>query len=754
VSQEDKDAAILAQKASGSPFPYVIPSLAYNRCEGAKNDSTSQPVLAIQKSDFDSFNTRSSCAKTQVFDNGTGSGCGRCLDGKWSWKSGDTVSISLLLWGSGSVTVTAGTETSPANLSNTVTNIPLGSLDERTPIEISVTGAAPYVYGYLQGTLPNQTSYNLPLEKFLVRDTITNSFPKSGLPQTFNGVSLRKLIPGNGKKSMKLTGPLPLTFIQSEDFAAFDCPSSPLITKQESWAEMNAGTDPCMNPLGQGPGNYDDKCLQPLILKAGCSSSGNWFSDPSTYAKSMSIGQFTSWLTTNIALAANNSAASYGCYGRDVATPCDAYLNNSAIPNVQCLTYLYNNSGANIQSVGSSYPGAKSSGTFCSASGTLNPSNKSTEKAALAELTSMAAGYNGARGIEAVKKYLADIYNKATGNLDINAPDSAGGRNTSRVKCFGDVAMYSPPVLTEGATYECAGTSRKYRAIGGKLCWFPSPEIATSWDPNWKTNYITIRCDYGGFVFGPDMAMKPQVLIEGATYVCRTNTGQKFRAVNGKLCSYPSPDIATSWDPNWNNPSMYKTIDCNGVSYGPVMAMKPPPDQWAYGNNGSVSCETYCKGVGGGPWNNELPAAWNGAKCVATDNPAYGCSVAPGMIRGPYSSALGCKCQKTGTGWVGPIKPVVRIYYDYNLKGPYTEIGPGMYSLSQMMALPNFRNDSASSIEVGPGIKSVTLFADDINTRPSYQLTLTATANDLRIVYFDNTPKWNADKTLSSFIVR
>jgi len=67
--------------------------------------------------------------------------------------------------------------------------------------------------------------------------------------------------------------------------------------------------------------------------------------------------------------------------------------------------------------------------------------------------------------------------------------------------------------------------------------------------------------------------------------------------------------------------------------------------QTVYGNNGTVSCETYCRGTNGGPWNGELPRSWNGAKCIgAPNNPGLGCN--SGLNR-----ALTCTCKKTGTGW-------------------------------------------------------------------------------------------------------
>jgi hypothetical protein len=71
----------------------------------------------------------------------------------------------------------------------------------------------------------------------------------------------------------------------------------------------------------------------------------------------------------------------------------------------------------------------------------------------------------------------------------------------------------------------------------------------------------------------------------------------------------------------------------------------PMPEKDVYGNNGSVTCERYCGGVGGRSWNGELPADWNGARCVGTPgNPSLGC-------HSGSSAGITCRCQKTGKGW-------------------------------------------------------------------------------------------------------
>jgi hypothetical protein len=88
-----------------------------------------------------------------------------------------------------------------------------------------------------------------------------------------------------------------------------------------------------------------------------------------------------------------------------------------------------------------------------------------------------------------------------------------------------------------------------------------------------------------------------------------------------------------------------------------------PRTQTVGGNNGSVSCETYCRGISGGPWNGELPKEWNGAKCKSTTDPKYNCESVPGMVNGPNCAGTktnpisparcptNCVCEETRAGW-------------------------------------------------------------------------------------------------------
>jgi hypothetical protein len=79
------------------------------------------------------------------------------------------------------------------------------------------------------------------------------------------------------------------------------------------------------------------------------------------------------------------------------------------------------------------------------------------------------------------------------------------------------------------------------------------------------------------------------------------------------------------------------------VKKGTTVASIPYQD--VIGNDGSVSCQDYCEGVYGKPWNGELPMSWNGAVCIGTPtDPNIGCNKVTGK-------PVVCRCQRSGQGW-------------------------------------------------------------------------------------------------------
>ena len=69
-------------------------------------------------------------------------------------------------------------------------------------------------------------------------------------------------------------------------------------------------------------------------------------------------------------------------------------------------------------------------------------------------------------------------------------------------------------------------------------------------------------------------------------------------------------------------------------------------------NNGTVNCNTYCRGVGGKSWNNELPPEWKGATCVGTNDPDPAGCASPNRSQ---RTGLTCDCQQSNTPYSIPI---------------------------------------------------------------------------------------------------
>lgn len=461
VYAEDKTNATNEQKSNGYTFPRVIPSLAAAVCKGASRSDDSQPVLAITQADFDGFRKRKNCRDSH----GLGNECAQCVGTKetsWIPKNGGREPITLWLWGAGSVVVTLGGQVvsvggdKPSMLSNEKgLQVPLGKAQEGTTLNIRVIQGTstdgPYVYGAITSKTPANTTYKLPIDRFLEKDTISGSFPRRGAPQYFSEIKLAcvKLLPQANKSEMAVDGFLPLTFVQPDQLAAFDCAASPFVSTQES-AELLID-DPCLNPRGQGPNNYTDECLRKAILAAGCSTNGTWYKNlPEANDRKFTLSKYTMDLKwVNEIFGETVPDVSMGCRGLDISSPCDAFLNGG-VPDENCMTYLYRNESEGNKRIGRTYNAAPAKLTsmfnrqiqFCLDRGSLNPSNPN----GLAALQEKArSGYKGYNGIEAIRRFLSDVFTKATSNLDANVSDADGGRRDSWAQCIG-IPIADPPL--------------------------------------------------------------------------------------------------------------------------------------------------------------------------------------------------------------------------------------------------------------------------------------------------------------------
>lgn len=461
VYAEDKANATAEQKSNGYTFPRVIPSLSAAVCQGASRSDDSQPVLAITQTDFDGFRKRKNCRDSH----GIGNECAQCLSSKetsWIPKSGGTEPITLWLWGAGAVTVTLGGQViaggnaeKPTLLGEKALQVPLGKAQEGTTLNVKVVQGkiadAPYLYGAITSKTPSNTIYKLPIDRFLEKDTLSGSFPRRGAPQYFSEIKAAcvKLLPQANKSEMAVDGFLPLTFVEPDQLAAFDCGASPFVSSQAS-AEILVD-DPCLNPRGQGPNNYTDECMRQTILAAGCSTNGTWYKNlPPANQRNFERPFYTMVLRwVNEIFGDKVPDVSMGCRGLDISSPCDAYLYDG-VPDQRCMTYLYTNQSEGNKRVGRTYNAAPAKLTsmfnrqiqFCQSGGSLNPQNPN----GLATLQEKARdGYKGYKGIEAVRRFLSDVFTKATSNLDANVSDSNGGRRDSWAQCIG-TPIADPPL--------------------------------------------------------------------------------------------------------------------------------------------------------------------------------------------------------------------------------------------------------------------------------------------------------------------
>jgi len=457
VYPEDKKIALADKKANRYPFPHVVASLNAATCAGASMGPVSEAILAITEEDLKRFKRRAACEHKASFD--AKDGCAMCLSNK-SWAYVDPTvegpSVNLLLWGLGVASVKVGGKkigsATTLDLTN-VSTIELGPVLEGTNINVDVKQASgqvqnPYLYGAIQTILPSGNSYSLDIGKFLESDSVSNRFVRRGLPKSFDAIGkfLDKLMPATNKKNMSIHGSLPLTFIEEDNIASINCSDSPFVTSQDSYNEM-VNDDPCTNPVGQAPGNYEDSCLRKAITEGGCSAAGTWYQEPSDAAGSMSLADFKRWLSTEASKVNTDPDASMGCSGVDISTPCDAFVKNpKAVPDAKCMAFLYSNNSQSSY-IGSAYPTSKSQAkgayNFCKTDGAANPTtpNGATLLSGIAS-----SGYNGKYGLESIKNYLSDMFNKATNNnLNPLVEDALGGNKTSLLNCLNVVVTPPPP---------------------------------------------------------------------------------------------------------------------------------------------------------------------------------------------------------------------------------------------------------------------------------------------------------------------
>ena len=385
--EKDKELATVNQRARKYKYPRAMPSLGRSTCTGATSqiDDSAPPTLAINSEMYNDINGRKLCLQTKTF----GNNCGQCVTNNsiWSYVKGDPGmnmnGLKLYLVGKGKVTVKVNNvlisdedKVLPQNgLSILIGNYGTANtiIKEGDTISISVKqdgSNTAYIGGALEGTVATGGKYLRDLYDF-VKDktfgsstssptTVLMSLLSSYTPNPSIRVKRIEVNPGVVRASstaisaaiatqqsgtidaavaaakaavkIKLEGSIPLTFIDpaQNEMAFYDCKNGPYI-KQQASADLLKVIDECAGqPSASG---YTDECKRKKVLEAGCSSAGTWWRDPGQITQTTGLD---AWLSSQKATARTVPAASMGCYGVDISTPCD-----SSPGSKECLAYTY-----------------------------------------------------------------------------------------------------------------------------------------------------------------------------------------------------------------------------------------------------------------------------------------------------------------------------------------------------------------------------------------------------------------------------
>jgi hypothetical protein len=645
--QKQMDAADAVLSTGGPPYdPYKV----YQPTLGKSKPGT----FALTKDQCVVVKEKVDCASKQTFNSPN---CTQCYTSQNFARVGpDTPRIpsTLYIFGNGTVTVSSQNNniTLPANTldANNATTVAIPADAEGTNFTINVqpTGNSPLVFvaGFIQGQTPRGT-FKLDLMSLTQSDLVTNSKPRINGSITVNGFRCLTLVPGNKQTTMNLSCLVPFSFLSMYDGDALTCDNGPIITQAASATFLES--DPCFGKANQ-PGNYKLECLQTRWVELGGTPQGTGY--PSNQAAADALQKDGNGQALDIDTIVNNlapkmisAATGKDASGKDLSlpdwntvsmwatgvpinTPCDGPGNDTGPLTQECLSYLYLNQGATSH-IGPTYTltasqvasmkGQDTPNTYCQPGTAIDPATPAGLKFG-----------QSLGGINAVKQTYDQINRLANDNTQINS-----ARQTAVQQCYG-------VNLDAKATGKTTGPTQVF-AVG--------------------PGYIYTRDQAQGICaqYGAQVATAAQLddaYQKGANWCfCAWvgDTGDTRYPNNTDPivgCGGPSPGIKNCGQPQTAGVTCYgPKPGINDYPGGTILPFSSqlwdtPPTQNVYGNNGTVSCDTYCRGTGGGPWNNELPAGWNGAKCAGVGPGIPDCNSGFTPTSGSY-----CVCAKTGTGW-------------------------------------------------------------------------------------------------------
>jgi hypothetical protein len=453
ISEDDKETAeIMAERMNSKEVNYT-PTV--GKCDPYRFSTSKQQCLNIQN--------EINCIKKQSFDV---KGCGMCFEDD-SYHYIEPAAIytppSFVFVGSGTLTYSKVGSTTPQTLtlSEQPQTIEATDLNEGDVVQLNVTPSNSSLAGYLIG----QTStgdFRIDLSRLVQSDIVSGSRPRFAGVMSVDSDTYTLMKPARGKSSMNLSVLNTFSFLDSSEYAAQKCTSSPYIKSPASLKLLNSS--PCYKN-GQKPGEYSLECLQQTFQSAGCSAEGSGY--PSNTAsgqklmtdssgKALSIGEIAALVYNNSILAYTGKKAdgtplsmddwsiySDFCFGQKISSPCDI-LEDDGVISTDCLNYLWQNSGENSKSIGNTYTSSNKlssldvndNNRFCTPNGTMAPIDKSGNQNQAAISAARSKG-----SIANVKSFYDGIHSRANNNslTDDNRKDAVQ-------QCYGINFMAAPPV--------------------------------------------------------------------------------------------------------------------------------------------------------------------------------------------------------------------------------------------------------------------------------------------------------------------
>lgn len=227
--------------------------------------------------------------------------------------------------------------------------------DERMPV---------YLSGYLNGQT-GRGEFKLDLNSMIQSDLVTQARPKMMGTKRVNGFRALSFVPGSKRTSMRLACIMPFSFLNMYEPDAIYCDNGPLVTKESSATFLES--DPCYGKANS-VGNYKLDCLQARWIALGGTTEGTGY--PSNQAKANTIQRHPSgrgrtiddimdMLSEKIERAITGKGAdgkqmdilewnelSMWALGIPIKSPCDGLQKDEGPLSKECLSYLYQNRGA------------------------------------------------------------------------------------------------------------------------------------------------------------------------------------------------------------------------------------------------------------------------------------------------------------------------------------------------------------------------------------------------------------------------